>query len=107
MIWQINVFTDRAFSGNPAAVIFLPYERDDRWLQTIAREFNQVTAFLVKRYNSRSKVKRRGLVQVDESGKGLKGGKTYDALPVENEFDLRWFTPTVEVPILLTRHFLP
>ncbi|KAG0600466.1 hypothetical protein M758_11G036600 [Ceratodon purpureus] len=99
---QINTFTDRAFSGNPAAVIFLPYERDDRWLQTIAREFNQTTAFLVKRYNTRNKVKnqkRKGLVQVDESGKGLKSSKTFDPLPVENEFDLRWFSPTAELDL--------
>lgn len=98
--WQINAFTDRAFSGNPAAVIFLPYERNDRWLQTIAREFNQTTAFVVKRYNSRNdgkKTKRKGLVQVDESGTGLKASKSYDPLPVENEFDLRWFSPSCEV----------
>lgn len=96
---QINAFADRAFSGNPAAVIFLPYERDDRWLQTIAREFNQTTAFLVKRYHTRNKQKRKGLVQVDDSGKGLKAGKTFDPLPVENEFDLRWFSPTVELDL--------
>lgn len=99
---QINAFTDRAFSGNPAAVIFLPYERNDRWLQTIAREFNQTTAFVVKRYNSRNdgkKKKRKGLVQVDESGTGLKASKSYDPLPVENEFDLRWFSPSCELEL--------
>lgn len=90
-------------------MIFLPYERDDRWLQTIAREFNQTTAFLVKRYNTRNKVKkqkRKGLVQVDESGKGLKAGKTFEPLPVVNEFDLRWFSPTTEVPLPVTRYLL-
>lgn len=101
MYWQINAFTDRAFSGNPAAVIFLPYERNDRWLQTIAREFNRTTAFLVKRYNTRKDVKkqkRKGLVQDDESENGLNA--------VENEFDLRWFSPTAEVTGFLSACFL-
>ena len=76
-------------------MLVLPNERDDKWLQLIAREFNlSETAFLVKRSNTR---KGRGLVQVDESNKGLKATKTYGPLPVENEWNLRWFTPTVEV----------
>jgi predicted PhzF superfamily epimerase YddE/YHI9 len=79
-------------------VLILPNERDDEWLQLIAREFNlSETAFLVKRSNTR---KGRGFVQVDESGKGLKATKTYGPQPVENEFNLRWFTSTVEVFLL-------
>ena len=97
---QINAFTDRAFGGNPAAVCYLPYEKDDKWLQLIAREFNlSETAFLVKRRNTRKDIKREqgaGLLEVDESGTELKAVKK-NVTPVENEFDLRWFTPTVEV----------
>lgn len=73
----------------------LPEERDDKWLQLVAREFNlSETAFLVKRSSTR---KGSGLVQVDESSKSLKATKNFGPLPVENEFNLRWFTPNVEV----------
>lgn len=101
MNWQIDAFTDRAYSGNPAAVVVLPEDRDDKWLQLVAREFNlSETAFLVKRTSTRNGVqgrKGKGLVQVDESGTSLKATKTYTPLREENEFNLRWFTPTVEV----------
>lgn len=80
----------------------LPEDRDDKWLQLVAREFNlSETAFLTRKVDTRNgskKKKGRGLVQVDESGKGLKATKTYAPLREENEFNLRWFTPKVEVP---------
>jgi hypothetical protein len=42
--------------------LILPNERDDEWLQLIAREFNlSETAFLVKRSNTR---KDRGFVSL-------------------------------------------
>jgi hypothetical protein len=102
---QIDAFTDHAFGGNSAAVCYLPYEKNDKWLQLIAREFNlSETAFLVKRQNTttRSKDAQKGrLLEVDdESGKTLKDvqqQKKGIAVEEENEFDLRWFTPTVEV----------
>jgi len=66
-IITVDAFTDRPFSGNPAAVCVLPEPRPDAWLQDVAREMNlSETAFLVKR---------------------------------EDGFDLRWFTPTVEVAL--------
>ncbi len=62
-----DAFTDRPFSGNPAAVCLLPAPRDDAWLQAVAREMNVAeTAFLVRR---------------------------------DRGFDLRWFTPAVEVDL--------
>jgi len=67
---QIDAFSDEPFSGNPAAVCSL-----DEWLpvetmQSIAAEMNlSETAFFVPRNND-----------VDE-------------------YDLRWFTPTVEVDL--------
>jgi hypothetical protein len=88
MNWQIDAFTDRAYIGNPAVVLILPNERDDKWLQLIAREFNlSKIAFLVKRSNTQ---KGRGFVQIDESGRGLKATKTYGPQSMENELNLRW-----------------
>jgi predicted PhzF superfamily epimerase YddE/YHI9 len=34
---QIDAFTDRPFSGNPAAVCLLEHERDSQWMQAVAR----------------------------------------------------------------------
>ena len=66
-ITQVDAFTDKPFSGNPAAVCVLPEPRSDRWMQQVAQEMNlSETAFL---------------------------------LPQEDGFNLRWFTPTVEVDL--------
>jgi PhzF family phenazine biosynthesis protein len=62
---QIDAFSNRAFSGNPAAVCLLDQPADAGWMQQVAAEMNLAeTAFVV---------------------------------PGESAFDLRWFTPTVEV----------
>jgi PhzF family phenazine biosynthesis protein len=64
---QIDAFTDRPFSGNPAAVCLLDARRSDQWMQQVALEMNLAeTAFLQRR---------------------------------EDGFDLRWFTPAVEVDL--------
>ena len=64
---QVDAFTDRPFSGNPAAVCVLPSARDPGWMQQVALEMNLAeTAFLVRR---------------------------------DNGFDLRWFTPAIEVDL--------
>lgn len=69
-ITQVDAFADRAFTGNPAAVMPLEEWLDDATLQAIAAENNLAeTAFLVP----------------DESG--------------EADYELRWFTPTVEVAL--------
>jgi PhzF family phenazine biosynthesis protein len=48
-IIQVDAFTNRPFSGNPAAVCILEELKDDPWMQDIAREMNlSETAFLVK-----------------------------------------------------------
>lgn len=45
-IIQVDAFTDRPFAGNPAAVCLLPGDRDDTFLQQLAREMNlSETAF--------------------------------------------------------------
>jgi PhzF family phenazine biosynthesis protein len=65
--YEIDTFTDRAFSGNPAGVCFLDAWVDDRILQSIASENDlSETAFLV-----------------------LAG----------DHYELRWFTPGVEVDL--------
>lgn len=64
-VYQIDAFTDKAFAGNPAAVMPLQEWLDDAVMQSIAAENNLAeTAFFV---------------------------------PAEEGFDLRWFTPKVEV----------
>jgi predicted PhzF superfamily epimerase YddE/YHI9 len=69
-IYQVDAFTDRPFAGNPAGVCPLPSFPDPSWMQAVAREMNLAeTAFVVRR-----------------EGSGA-------------EYDLRWFTPTVEVAL--------
>lgn len=63
----IDAFTDRPFTGNPAAVVLLNDWPANQWLQNVALEMNLAeTAFLV---------------------------------PNSNGYDLRWFTPRVEVDL--------
>jgi PhzF family phenazine biosynthesis protein len=47
---QVDAFSDRPFSGNPAAVCLLPAARDAEWMQQVASEMNlAATAFLLRR----------------------------------------------------------
>jgi PhzF family phenazine biosynthesis protein len=47
---QVDAFTDRPFTGNPAAVCLLSQPADPVWMQQVAREMNLAeTAFLVRR----------------------------------------------------------
>lgn len=47
IITQVDAFTDKPFSGNPAAVCILPHSHSERWMQNVAREMNlSETAFL-------------------------------------------------------------
>jgi PhzF family phenazine biosynthesis protein len=72
-LYQVDAFTDRPFAGNPAAVCLLPAPREAAFLQAVAREMNLAeTAFLVRR--------------------------PADAADTDG-WDLRWFTPTVEVAL--------
>jgi PhzF family phenazine biosynthesis protein len=49
-IYQVDAFTDRPFSGNPAAVCILESAREERWMQAVAGEMNlSETAFLHRR----------------------------------------------------------
>jgi predicted PhzF superfamily epimerase YddE/YHI9 len=66
-IYQVDAFTDKVFSGNPAAVCPLQQWLSEDIMQKIALENNLAeTAFFVKN---------------------------------RNQYDIRWFTPTVEVDL--------
>src|SRR5207245_11305155 len=56
-IYQVDSFTDKPFSGNPAGVCITDEMRDEGWMQNVAREMNlSETAFLHKQaegYNLR------------------------------------------------------
>ena len=45
----MDAFTESAFKGNPAAVCLLEEEKDEKWLQLVATEFNlSETCFLTR-----------------------------------------------------------
>ncbi len=48
-IFQVDAFTNKPFSGNPAAVCIMDEKKPDRWLQNFAAEMNlSETAFVEK-----------------------------------------------------------
>ena len=48
-IYQVDAFTDKPFTGNPAGVCVLPRPKDDVWMQNVAAEMNlSETAFLLE-----------------------------------------------------------
>jgi len=66
-ILQVDAFTDRPFSGNPAAVCVLSTAAPEAWMRSVAAEMNlSETAFLY---------------------------------PVDDGYQLRWFTPAAEVDL--------
>jgi len=68
IIYQVDAFAARPFSGNPAGVCILEHTAPEKWMQAVAAEMNVAeTAFLVRRD--------------------------------DGSYDLRWFTPTVEVDL--------
>jgi PhzF family phenazine biosynthesis protein len=71
-ISQVDSFTSEPFRGNPAGVCVLPGHRtppDATWMQSVAREMNLAETAFLRK---------------------LAGG---------TGFELRWFTPTVEVDL--------
>ena len=66
----VDAFTDRPFTGNPAAVLVLDQAPSDEWLAAVARETG-----------------------VPETGFVIR-----EQLP-DADFRLRWFTPTVEIDL--------
>jgi PhzF family phenazine biosynthesis protein len=71
-LFHVDAFASGPFTGNPAAVCLLDSPADPAWMQAVAAEMNlSETAFLH-----------------ELDGKGEVG-----------RFELRWFTPTVEVDL--------
>lgn len=69
-LYMVDAFADAPFKGNPAAVVPLETWLPDETLQAIAQENNlSETAFFIPSENAGA------------------------------DFDLRWFTPSVEVPL--------
>lgn len=68
--WTVDAFADRPFMGNPAAVVD-PFDvwPSDDWMQALAAENNHSETAFLRR------------------------------TPDVARFDLRWFTPTTEVPL--------
>jgi PhzF family phenazine biosynthesis protein len=66
---QVDAFTDTLFAGNPAAVFLLDEPRAADWMQLVAREMNLSETAFLVRRASK------------------------------DGFNLRWFTPLVEVPL--------
>lgn len=65
----VDAFTGRPFAGNPAAVVLLAAPREPDWMLAVAREMNLSETAFV-------------VPRADGA-----------------EYDLRWFTPAVEVPL--------
>lgn len=69
-IRTVDAFTDKPFTGNPAAVVVLDEAPDEEWMAAVAREMNlSETAYVIR-----------------------------ESLP-DADFRLRWFTPSVEVDL--------
>lgn len=68
--WTVDAFASQPFRGNPACVLE-PFDQwpDDAWMQALAQENNQAETAYLRR------------------------------TPDPARFDLRWFTPRVEVPL--------
>ncbi len=49
LIFHVDAFADRPFTGNPAAVCLLSEPGEERWMQKVAQEMNSSeTAFLYR-----------------------------------------------------------
>jgi PhzF family phenazine biosynthesis protein len=89
-ILVVDSFTDRAFAGNPAGVCLLEGPADADWMQRVAAEMRHAeTAFL----------------------RPLDPAEADPEADPEADYELRWFTPLVEVALcghatLATAHAL-
>ncbi|NWU96807.1 PBLD protein, partial [Upupa epops] len=74
-IYTVDAFTNRAFSGNPAAVCLLENDLDEDLHQKIATEMNLSETAFIRKLNPE------------------------DDFTRSSRFGLRWFTPANEVPL--------
>jgi PhzF family phenazine biosynthesis protein len=69
ILFQVDAFTNRPFTGNPAAVCLLDDPGDPAWMQDVAREMNlPETAFLQKQADGYSLRWFTPLVEIDFCG---------------------------------------
>ncbi|HEX2314249.1 MAG TPA: PhzF family phenazine biosynthesis protein [Thermomonospora sp.] len=73
----VDAFTDRPFSGNPAGVCLLPGPADPGWMQLVAAEMRHAETAFVRRLADLAD-------PADPDDPGA-------------DYELRWFTPAVEV----------
>lgn len=49
-MYLINAFTQEEFKGNPAAIIILDDDKDEKWMASLAKQLNQpITTFALKK----------------------------------------------------------
>lgn len=87
--FQVDAFTDEPFRGNPAGVCLLEASLPDSLLRAIASEINLSETAFVYRFSASAEGASGGQGGVWDGGSGSQAG----TIP------LRWFTPTVEVPL--------
>lgn len=89
-ITQVDAFTDRPFTGNPAGVCVLERPRDDAWMRDVAREMNlSETAFLLPLDEP------AGVGAAERAAVPPAGAAAAPAA----DYHLRWFTPTTELDL--------
>lgn len=95
-IYQVDAFTSKPFSGNPAGVCILPKKASEEWMKSVAREMNlSETAFLLqledagkeKPAGTEKMTDQERMAEETQAGKG------------QGIFSLRWFTPVTEVDL--------
>ena len=70
-LFHVDAFTDKLFSGNPAAVFILPEPRSPSWMQMAAREMNlSESSFLLKAKDGFHLQWFTPLIEVDLCGHG-------------------------------------
>jgi PhzF family phenazine biosynthesis protein len=93
---QVDAFTSEAFAGNPAAVCFLPGEREASWMQNVAREMNLAETAFLRPLDGEGG--RREFLAT-RSATALPSQFAAPTVSARTEFELRWFTPTVEIDL--------
>ncbi|RAL38197.1 hypothetical protein DM860_017402 [Cuscuta australis] len=93
----VDAFTASPFKGNPAAICLLEEDRDDEWLQAVAREFNISETCYLTEINDPEPSSSNPSLDAPSSS--------------VSKFRLRWFTPVVEIDLcghatLGAAHFL-
>ena len=96
-IIQVDAFTNQAFQGNPAAVCVLETPQSEEWMKLVAREMNlSETAFLVQ---DTLPCNGQGVQASVKNSRDRPSEDCLDFVDQQDNYQLRWFTPTTEVPL--------